>query len=88
MLLTIAIEKGNCEDVEKYGKNLELNTTKYMSILKNMTISPKFEKMYSQYYDYLENMNKAGQHIQESAKQHKSNNTSSCNNPYSYNQQM
>lgn len=86
--LTAAAEKGNFEDIEKYSKSLELNATKYMSILKGLTISPKFEKMYSEYYNYLDNMNKAGQHIQESAKQHKSMNDSSCYNPSAYNEQM
>jgi hypothetical protein len=88
MRLIAAAEKGNFEDIEKYGKNLEVNTTKYMSILKSLTISPRFEKMYSEYYNYLENMKNTGQHIQESAKQHKLIDTGSCNNPSSYNEQM
>ena len=80
ILLTAAAEKGNFEDIEKYGKNLELDTAKYMSIMKDLTISPKLEKMYSEYYNYLEDMNKAGQHIQESARNHKSIDNGSCNN--------
>lgn len=84
--LMTAAKKGNFEDIEKYGKNLELKTTEYMLILKSLTVSPKFEKMYSEYYNYLDNMNKAGQHIQESAKQHKLMDTDSYNN--SYNEQM
>lgn len=87
ILLTAAAEKGNFEDIEKYGKNLELDTTKYMLILKGLTVSPKFEKIYSEYYNYLENMNKIGQHVQESARRHKLMNTGSCNNP-SYGEQM
>lgn len=88
ILIMTAAEKGDFEDIEKYGKNLEKDTTKYMSILKGLTISPKLKKMYSEYYNYLENMNKAGQHIRESAREHKSMNTGSCNNPSTYGEQM
>ena len=86
--LMTAAEKGNFEDIEKYGQKLELSTAKYMSIMKDLSISPKLKKMYSEYYNYLENMNKAGQHIQESAKQYKLMNNGSCNNPSAYNRQM
>lgn len=86
--ITSAAKKGDFDDIEKYGKNLESNTTKYLSILKSLTVSPKFKKMYYQYYNYLEDMNKAGQHILETAKEHKLMGNISCNNPYMYDEKM
>ena len=85
--LMVAAEKGNFEDLEKYGKDLELKSSKYMLILKGLTVSSRFTKMYVEYYNYLENMNKAGKHIQESARNHKSIDNGSCNNPSSNGQQ-
>jgi PBP1b-binding outer membrane lipoprotein LpoB len=86
--LMAAAKNGSVEDIKKYGRNLELKTTEYMLILRSLNISPKFEKAYSEYYSYLDSMNNAGKHIQESVKQHKLMDTGSYSNSYLYKEPM
>lgn len=57
-------------------------------VLNSLNTSPKFEKVYSEYYSYLDSMNNAGKHIQESIDQHKLTDTGYHNIPYTYNEPM
>jgi len=87
--LMMAAERGDFESVEKYSERLESNSNKYISMMKDLTISPKLEAMYSRYYNYLEIVKKAGRLFQESAKRHELMNESvgSCSDPSVHEQQ-